>query len=69
VGYVVGDVVILYYDLLLVKFCVWGIDCDEVIIWVREVFKNFVVDGLWMNIDFFFEVFDDFSFIDNSYDI
>jgi acetyl-CoA carboxylase, biotin carboxylase subunit len=67
-GYGAGDVVTPYYDPLLAKLCVWGLDRGEALNRAREALKSFVIEGPRTNLEFLAEVLEHPDFLDNSHD-
>lgn len=48
-----GYSVLLNYDLLVGKVIIYGVDCDEVLVWMCNVLDELIVDGIKINIELY----------------
>jgi acetyl-CoA carboxylase biotin carboxylase subunit len=67
-GYSAGTRVTHYYDPLMAKLCVYGVDREQALERSRAAVKNFVVEGPKTNLQFFLELLDDPGFVSGDYD-
>lgn len=67
-GYVTGNTVTPFYDPLLAKLCVHGVDRPDALQRAREAVAAFEIDGLKTNIAFFTELLADERFTSGRYD-
>ncbi|HEX3707412.1 MAG TPA: biotin carboxylase N-terminal domain-containing protein [Mycobacteriales bacterium] len=67
-GYAAGNTVTPFYDPLLAKLCVWGVDRDEALARARGAVESFRVEGLKTNLAFFTRLLADPSFTSGAYD-
>lgn len=52
IGVVEGDEVSVFYDFMIVKFVVWGENCEIVFKCLISVLGDYYIDGVSINIDF-----------------
>ncbi|MQA78556.1 MAG: biotin carboxylase [Streptosporangiales bacterium] len=67
-GYVTGNTVTPFYDPLLAKLCVHGVDRPDALQRAREAVAAFEIDGPKTNITFFTELLADERFTSGRYD-
>lgn len=65
----VGFEVLLYYDLMIVKFCCWGCNCDLVILNMVCVLCEYKILGIKIMIFFYQCVLKNVVFLKGEYDI
>jgi acetyl-CoA carboxylase biotin carboxylase subunit len=67
-GYQAGNTVTPFYDPLLAKLCVYGVDRTEALARARVAVGAFRVEGPKTNLPFFAELLDDAEFTQGTYD-
>jgi acetyl-CoA carboxylase biotin carboxylase subunit len=67
-GYTAGTTVTPYYDPLLAKLCVWGVDREQALERAREAVAGFQIEGPKTNLPFFTELLAEPDFVSGSYD-
>ena len=67
-GYAEGDTVTPYYDPLMAKLCVWGVDRPAALQRAREALAGFAVEGPKCNLPFFAELLESPEFVSGRYD-
>jgi acetyl-CoA carboxylase biotin carboxylase subunit len=67
-GYAAGTTVTPFYDPLLAKLCVWGVDRDEALGRAREAVAAFTIEGPKTNLAFFTRLLEDDAFTSGRYD-
>lgn len=63
IGVYEGGEILMYYDLMIVKFCIWVLICDVVIEVMCVVFDSFEVEGIGYNLLFVVVVMDYLKFV------
>ena len=67
-GYAAGNTVTPYYDPLLAKLCVWGLDRPAALERARRAVSEFRVEGIKTNLSLFVELLDEPAFVSGEYD-
>ena len=67
-GYEQGNTVTQYYDPLLAKLCVYGVDRPAALARARDAVAAFRVEGPKTNLPFFVELLEDPEFVSGNYD-
>jgi acetyl-CoA carboxylase biotin carboxylase subunit len=67
-GYAEGNTVTPFYDPLMAKLCVFGVDREAALARAREAVAAFQIEGPKSNLPFFIELLDNPDFAEGRYD-